>query len=265
MIKIIRKIIKTGISIYAKCRLKNKALANGKRMALKEHSYIFSCNGLKAKFYLPLYKNEYIQQSIIANTNYYEYNNLNYIASIVMGGAVSKRIKDNVVLDIGANIGNHTLFFLLECGAGKVHCFEPMDKTFSLLKKNIELNGLLDKVVLNKMGVGAFSTKANLLHFKNNNMGSTELAYDQDGSIPVIAIDDILFDEIITFVKVDVEGFEYEVIKGMRKTVEKHLPYIMIELRSDFFHEVYQWLSTLGYWYIRLGNSMNYLFIPKDS
>ena len=49
----------------------------------------------------------------------------------------------------------------------------------------------------------------------------------------------------------------------MRKTIEKERPYLMIEIRNEYFDEIQEQLSTLGYWYIRIGNSSNYLYIPS--
>lgn len=259
---IFKKIVKFVISIYASHKLQKRASKNGHLFALEDSDYVLSIEKLSAKFYLPLYKTEHIQRSIVAKGNYYEFETLHYMSDIADGGGISEAIKGNCVLDIGSNIGNHTLYFLLECGAGVVHCFEPVFETFSYLKRNIELNNLQDKCILHNEGVGAKTAKAKLINFEHKNMGSSELSYSNDGNIPIVAIDDMVFDSKIAFVKIDVEGFEREVLQGMQKTIERELPYMMVEIRNEYFDEIQEMLSTIGYWYIRMGNSLNYLYIP---
>lgn len=54
---------------------------------------------------------------------------------------MQKRLGENkIVVDIGANIGNHTVFFANVCKAKKVYSFEPQEKVFEILKKNVEIN-----------------------------------------------------------------------------------------------------------------------------
>lgn len=118
---------------------------------------------------------------------------------------------------------------------------------------------------MHNVGVGAKSARADLVNFEQNNMGSSELSYNSNGDISIVAIDEMNFDKKVTFVKIDVEGFECEVVKGMRETISRALPYIMIEIRKDNFEEINSFLSSLGYWYIQIGCSINYLFIPMKT
>ena len=243
-------------------RLRHSAIKEGKTQAMANNGFVYYCRVLDLYFFLPEYESDYIQQKIITSGNYYEYNILNYITIIVLGGAIRERIMGHCLLDIGSNIGNHTLYFLKECGAGVIHCFEPVDKTFDILKRNLSLNHYEDRVVLHHVAVGARSSKAVLKHCEKGNMGTAEMAYDNHGNISMIAVDDLDLSSSIAFVKIDVEGFELEVVKGMKETIKRNRPYIMMEIRKDFFGEIMSILHPLGYWYINVGTGINYLFIP---
>jgi len=259
----LRKTAKMLKGLYYRKRLEKAALIAGKSFHLSSNGFIFESESLKPKFYLPYYKSEFIQQTIVSTGDYYDKSALGYVANVVMGGAVSKLIKGNYVLDIGANIGNHTLYFLFECGAAMVHCFEPIKETYGFLQKNVELNDLQDVTTLHNVGVGAKSSMANMVSFNSSNMGSTEIDYNESGDIPIVAIDDLQFERKIALIKIDVEGFEYEVVKGMLKTVKRHSPYIIIEIRDKFFNDIEKILGSMGYWYINISKGNNYLFIPK--
>lgn len=121
-------------------------------------------------FYLPLLPVDLIQRIIFTSDDYYERETLDKVFRLYKNGIIGKMVSagEGVILDIGANIGNHSLFFCNEYKAKKVYCFEPMEKTFSILKKNIEINQLQEKVILNKFGLGnrdgrASATNNNLL------------------------------------------------------------------------------------------------------
>ena len=219
---------------------------------------ILQIEGLKTKFYLPNVKTDSIQQYIFKNNNYFELNNLDYICHQWNNGAVGKAIENNVVLDIGANIGNHTLYYLNECNAKKVYCFEPVVDTYNVLYENIILNNLLERTCLYNVGIGSKSGKANISSYNMYNIGGTTIEMSDDGNISVVAIDDIDIPGFISMVKIDVEGFELYAIKGMQKTLEKYKPYLTIEIRNRHKNEVISLLSNLGYNHIMLDQDIDY-------
>ncbi len=135
--------------------------------------------------------------------------------------------KGDTVLDIGANIGYYTLLFAKLVGEnGKVFAFEPDPTNFTLLKKNIEINGyenvvLVQKAVANKNGTVRLYIKG------EDNIGYNTI-YDTNDGRKSIEIESIRLDDYfkdyngqIDFIKMDVEGAEGAVIRGMPNLLNK--------------------------------------------
>ena len=225
---------------------------------LKKKDYILELDGVKTRFYLPYIKTDWIQQHIYTGKNYFEYDNLNYICQKWHEGEIGKLINNNIVLDVGANIGNHTMYYINECNAKLVYCFEPVKDTFRILQKNIEINKLSNRVKLVNVGVGNNSGKAKIANYNVNNIGGTSIEVTKDGDIDVVAIDDMQIEGKIGMVKMDVEGFEVFALKGMMKTLDEHKPFITIEIRNKHINEVCSMLTNIGYRYEKLDQEGDY-------
>lgn len=238
---------------------KKQAISIGKQLHLKQNGYIFTSSTIKPSFYLPLYKQDYIQQRILTEGTYYENDNLTNICKDWNNGIISQNIAGGSIIDIGANIGNHTLFFFFECGIKKAYCFEPIKSTFNILKHNIEINSLTQNVILINSAVGASKGNATMTFFDKSNIGSTQITLDKTGDIPVVSIDSMQIEDDVKLVKIDVEGFEKGVIDGCKETLSKHKPYIMIEIQPKNFSYISNELSKMGYRNIQL-TGINYLF-----
>lgn len=141
---------------------------------------------------------------------------------------VNKEVKKgNAVLDIGANIGYYTLIFAKLVGEdGKVFAFEPDPTNFALLKKNVEMNGyknvmLVQKAVSNKTG----KLK---LYLCEDKPGDNRIynSHDRRKSIEIAAIrlDDYFgrHNLKIDFIKMDIQGAEGGAIQGMLNLLKKN-------------------------------------------
>lgn len=220
---------------------------SGVEKEIIQNDFVFSVKKLKSKFYLPYYKKDLIQKAIVMSGNYYEKDLLWRLSFSWKDGMLANHLKDGCILDIGANIGNHTLFFINECGVKKAYCFEPVPETFEILQKNIELNNLQNRVSLFNTAVGKAKGNATISHFSEDNMGGTCLSDDGNGNIQVISIDEIDIPEKVSFVKIDVEGFELNVVLGMIGFIKKHHPVFFIEIRGCFFKQINKIFTSFGY------------------
>ena len=143
---------------------------------------------------------------------------------------VKKEVKDgDIVLDIGANIGYYSLVFSQIVGTnGRVFAFEPDPNNFALLKKNIEINNLKNVTLIQK-AVSDVSKPLSLYLCDYNH--AQHRIYPSPRCNETITVESTTIDEHfsgtefynrINFVKMDVEGAEYDVLEGMKKTLKSN-------------------------------------------
>ncbi len=142
-------------------------------------------------------------------------------------------------LDIGANVGNHTLW--LARRFGQVHAFEPHPLTHELLDFNTRR---LAHVRRHALALGEQAGSADLL-VDSTNMGGSTLAYggfEAQQSVPVRVerLDDLVERGAIDlrglcFVKIDVEGHEAAALRGARRTLESEQPLLVFEQHAREF------------------------------
>ena len=137
-------------------------------------------------------------------------------------------------IDVGANHGNYTLIASGIVGS-KTISIEPVETTFKRLKMNIELNKL-NNVVLKQVGI---SNKNGKLRISNDRGELNRILKDNDHSnneaISVTTLDDLLIEEKnISMIKVDVEGYEKQVLEGALNILKcKNLNVVQIELNNS--------------------------------
>jgi protein O-GlcNAc transferase len=240
-------------------KLKNEVIKKDKLYDLSKNGCIFKLPNSNTQFFLPSYKTDHIQQHIIVQENYYEYKDLHKLVSIFQNGILKKKLNNSCICDIGANIGNHSLYFLNECNVSFVYAFEPITETYRVLCKNYEINGLTSKTNAHNVGLGETESKANIKTFDERNTGATELQINDEGNISIISLDSLNINKKIVFMKIDVEGFEISVIKGATKTINKYHPYIFVEVKEKNRNEANGILKEWGYMCERIACD-NYLY-----
>lgn len=142
----------------------------------------------------------------------------------------------HTVLDIGANIGCTSILFADR--ARQVYSFEPSTSTFQFLQKNIT-NAGCDNVTPANIGLGKSAGVYELTFSPNNRSGafvSNQLrASDGHQVEPIrIAQGDAYIKAAsvpkVDFIKIDVEGFEKDVIEGLAETISREKPVVVLEL-----------------------------------
>lgn len=193
--------------------------------------------------------------------------------STSQGWLGAPQVKDTL-LDIGANIGFYSLLALNRYGYKQAYAFEPNPETFLRLRKNFSLNKLEDKARALPFGLGKENSKATLA-VKSVHTGASSMAetigrnFDARVEVEVRSFDSFaaeakLDTKRISFLKIDVEGYEYETLLGLRQTLRELRPntYIMIEIHpsSPKAKETRSLLNVVGFRQIRATPTHNFLY-----
>jgi FkbM family methyltransferase len=146
--------------------------------------------------------------------------------------------KDKVVLDIGANIGNHALF--LSRYSSTVHAFEPYEPARSPLEKKISINNV-DNVVVYPIGLSDKKESIPYYPMEAGGTGSFEKDFFQGEDENKIILNVDVGDNVVVannisgidLIKIDVEGFEIQVLTGLKNTMEENRPLVIFETLHD--------------------------------
>lgn len=175
----------------------------------------------------------------------------------------------DVVLDIGANLGTHTVFFAKHVNT--VLSFEPQKNIFTVLCENITRNNLKN-VRCFKKGVGEFNTQKNFPLTdltKPGNYGGFSLQPTAEGDCVDIVTVDSLNLSSCRLIKIDVEGMEYDVIKGAQETLKRCKPILYVENndqtgKSPLIKELLD-SGYVCYWHLTpYYNENNFFHNPQD-
>lgn len=196
--------------------------------------YFKKINFLDIKFYLKIdfYKNGGVDGSIFLK-GVFEPEYLELFKNNLDTG--------NTFIDIGANIGHHSLFASKVVGDnGKVIAFEPLKDIYNQFQESINKNNFKNITLYNK-GCGS-KEEILTIYSTNKNIGGSSVIPSPDkrenGKIEIIVPDNILENEKrVDFIKIDVEGYELEVLKGLKNTIQKFHPKIFLEY-SPYYYEL---------------------------
>lgn len=195
----------------------------------------------------------YIEWTILSTGTYED--EINKLIKISLGPG-------DVALDIGGNIGLQSIRMSKSVGEnGKIFAFEPLTHLQEKFSRNIKLNKA-DNVKLFPYALSNIESEADFHINKGNwNQGTFNISNNQEGTeIQHVIIK--VADEIpnikalnsLDLVKIDVEGYEYQVLLGLKQTINKHKPRIIFEYDSNYWqangqsiNECFGFLSGLGY------------------
>jgi FkbM family methyltransferase len=152
------------------------------------------------------------------------------------------------ILDIGANIGYYTILFAQLASRGRVLAFEPTT-TASMLRQNLQHHGI-DNAEVHELALGAFTGAREDRIYR---LWGTE---GEVKTYPFSRLDDFLEQRQparIDCLKIDVDSFDFEVLRGAERTLLKYDPVIVIELndalakRHQSPSDALEWLAQRGY------------------
>jgi len=166
-------------------------------------------------------------------------------------------------LDVGANIGLYCLVAAKECpDTAQVYAFEPQPECCDTLRQTVYLNNWEERLFVHQLGIG---DQAGELELHLSGTGSSfDNSFNDNITLPTISVAvDTLDNQAqqlklkkVDFIKIDVEGFEQQVLEGAAKTIERDQPVLFIEIadglrgrqyRNPNYARTLRWLAEYGY------------------
>ncbi|MCE2413044.1 FkbM family methyltransferase [Candidatus Poribacteria bacterium] len=165
----------------------------------------------------------------------------------------------DICWDIGANIGFYTCFLASRVEeSGVVVAFEPAVRTCGYLSENVSLNRFANVTVVNKGLSDRIEQRP--LYYAEAGLaeGTASLKYVNSRSVServtLDTIDNLIRElPVPDFIKIDVEGYQLEVLRGGEHCLKTHAPLLMAELKDvgetnrDTFAEIEEYVTDLGY------------------
>jgi len=151
-------------------------------------------------------------------------------------------------VDIGANVGNHAIHVAGFLSPARVIPFEPNVAAYKLLLANIALNGFAPVFDLSWIGLGLSDSRDDgfAMETRTRNLGAARMLPGQ-GDLQVIAGDEALADARPDFIKIDVEGMELPVLKGLEATITRATPWMLVEVEQRNDAAFAEWVARMGY------------------
>lgn len=183
----------------------------------------------------------------------------------------------DVFIDVGANAGYFSLIAAKCVGdSGKVLAIEPNPSVAEQLRDNVERNNL-SQVIIEQTACSDSPSTMTLYLPDKSRLGQASLSKSNAGGVKSVLVKSVTLDQLIrdhalnrvTFVKIDVEGAELMVLRGMTETLRRLRPIIVLELVPNLLanlgttkDEVIAFLSSFSYSIVSMGGHENYLCRP---
>ena len=174
------------------------------------------------------------------------------------------------VLEVGANIGNHVIWYAQNLNAKRIYPVEPNPCALKILRENISANDLDERIDERGMGFGAGKSlsRFRVVTDDADNLGATRLVKDDTGEIETQTLDKMMGNNKVDFIKIDAEGMELDVLEGAAGLIARDKPVIWVEvLRKNIMGFAQNWCRTAGYQIVdstAYVNTIDYFAVPKD-
>ena len=183
---------------------------------------------------------------------------------------------DNVI-DLGANIGLHSISMARLVPQGTVYSFEPQSLSSAQLHLNVIKNNIDNIKIFNLAAsnlTGIVCGMEFIDYSKNrSNIGNTKIADKNIGDLVMtLSLDDLPMRDI-AFVKIDVQGYEYLALQGMRNILMNHRPIIFLEIEEHHLvqcgsssEQLINFLLNMNYYLYRINTDYpcDHLAIPRE-
>ncbi len=151
-------------------------------------------------------------------------------------------------VDIGANVGNHSIFVAAELKPALVISMEPMRYQHSILVINVLLNEVRELIDLHKVAASDQECWVKMVTPYSRNSGRSMITdTDQGEWVKAVYADAVINNRHVDFIKIDVEGYEIKVLSGLRHTIRSCRPKLLVEVADVNICKFNKWMQENGY------------------
>jgi FkbM family methyltransferase len=236
----------------------------------------------RSEMFDTIVNNKYIKKNYIArfkNDTYFTPDKIqvDYISSgmaepysgdiTIVNYYINETKRNNTYLDIGVNIGTHSIVYSKTFN--KVLAFEPDKYNYNQSKENLMINKITNVDLCNK-ALGSVHSFVKTVQHNNHSRGCINtVVTNNEADTEQITLDSLNLNDI-DFIKIDVEGNEFDVIKGATKTIQRNKPIIEFEynglaktLCNVEYSDIELYLNSIGYVFDKKFDH-NYFFKPYN-
>lgn len=218
---------------------------------------VLSAHNVSYQLMLPHAGTDYIQRKLAAEKVPYEFEMLNEMQARLSPG--------DLVIDIGANVGNHTLYLAAVAGC-KVVAFEPNGELADAMQASVRLNNLQEQVAVHALALGNTAQRGRFEKAIPDNLGAQSITVAEDGPLSIEELDNVELAGSVKAIKIDVEGMELAVLQGAEKRIAADRPLLYVEcIDQASFRAIDQWMVAHGYAYWDTFNATpTHLYLPNE-
>lgn len=183
---------------------------------------------------------------------------------VVLGKVLSALVdrEDPVVVEVGSNIGASLVQIMAAKPLSRVLAFEPSNRYRPYLLRNIDFAEASERVAVFPYIVGKETGKTTLYHNASSasvvgpdytadvSPGDSTFAQREEQPARMVTLDEELAGERVDFIKIDTDGFEFEVLMGAESILRDHKPVLFLELAAVYMADAVgglSWLKEAGY------------------
>lgn len=153
--------------------------------------------------------------------------------------------RNGIIADVGANLGNHAVFFLQALQPAELHLFEPNPACVAALTENVGLNPGPTETTVHRCGIGAARGELFFNRHDDLNNGLVPVADGDAQTVPVEPLDAMITHADL--LKIDVEGMELDVLAGAERIIRESRPLVFIEVQARNRAAFARWLAAHDY------------------